>query len=298
MAPAATVNTNRGRLAERRKKRRMVLIVTAVLLLLCAVGGVVYSTHIPEVRISGIDVSGGQKVPHELIRTHLDAFRAHVGKGVVAKDNVFLFPRSAAAQSLLGTFPRLLHADVRVHGFLEPVLRVQIDERVAFARWCRDGDNACFLMDEQGFVFAFDAGESRVVGTDFYGSLVADDVVGRVYAPDEFAHLALLAREFEARELPIARILLNPESNSLDVVLEQGFSLKILRNAEPLQLAETLDTILTSKALRDRVAELEYVDMRFGNRMYYRFLSGERSEDIPGSAVVSDEVEQRDTGDE
>lgn len=291
MAPEAV--GRRKRLAERRQKRRLVLIGAATGFLLCAVFGAAYSTHLAELRVARVEITGGQKVPHELVRAHLDAFRTHVGRGLFAKDNFFLFPRAAAAQGVLDTFPRLVQVQVRVRGLLEPVLHAHIEERTPFARWCREEQRGCFLMDEYGFVFATDAGEGRSIAADFYGSLTAEDVIGRVYAPDTFAYFVVLAREFERHELPIASLTYAPESNSLELMLARGFGLKILNAADPLQLANTLDTILASKALRNRLEEVEYIDMRFGNRIYYRFVDGdqelvpERAEGDPEAAFES-----------
>lgn len=257
----------RERLAKRRQRARLILLAGTIVFSLCVAGGIIAATHMSALRIARVSVSGNVAIPTELIDKHIDAYMALLSRGVFAKANAFLFPHEAFEASVVGSFPRIESAHATIDGVIEPTLTLTVQERTAYARWCR-GD-ACFLMDAAGFVFAYDAGEERTLATDFFGLLTTEAVIGRVYAPGQFEQLTLLTTAFAQRGLAASRAELVREN--VHFMLERGFEVRVPLLGNPEVLASTLDVALASEALRGKSGKLEYVDMRFGNRVYYKF---------------------------
>jgi hypothetical protein len=61
-------------------------------------------------------------------------------------------------------------------------------------------------------------------------------------------------------------------SDEVTYHLAEGFEVRSVVSALP-ELKGTLSLVLASEALRGKRSELEYVDIRFKNRVYYRFKS-------------------------
>jgi len=54
------------------------------------------------------------------------------------------------------------------------------------------------------------------------------------------------------------------------VILALGPTLQIPFEMSSDDLIRNLETALEANSLRDRLPELEYIDLRFGNRVYYK----------------------------
>ncbi len=59
-------------------------------------------------------------------------------------------------------------------------------------------------------------------------------------------------------------------ANSFDVPLQQGFYIKVAFGEDPQQLVQDLQLVLASSALSGEQSQLEYIDLRFGDRVYYK----------------------------
>jgi hypothetical protein len=49
-----------------------------------------------------------------------------------------------------------------------------------------------------------------------------------------------------------------------------GFDLKVSFGADPATLVRNLRLVLASEALEGKEADIEYVDLRFGDRVFYK----------------------------
>ncbi len=241
------------------------------------------ATHVRSLQIAHIDISGNAAISTELLQKHTEAYLALLSRGLFAKANASLFPVPAFEASVSGSFPRIEKARVEIIGFIEPTLSLTVQERTAYARWCREG--GCFLMDASGFVFAHDVGEPRALATDFYGLLTNDTVIGRVYAHESFEQLKLLTAAFAQRGFGAVRAELVGET--VHFTLARGFVVRVPLMSDPETVASTLDVSLASEALRGKSGKLEYVDMRFGNRVYYKF----QGEPVPAVEQVVEAAE-------
>ncbi len=257
----------RERLAKRRQRGRLIILGGTLVISLLVAVLLIAATHARSLQIARVEISGNAAISTELLQKHTDAYLALLSRGIFAKANASLFPTPAFEASVVGSFPRIEKAQVEIIGFIEPVLSLSVQERTAYARWCREG--GCFLMDGGGFIFAHDAGESRALATDFYGLLTNDVVIGRVYAHESFEKLKLLTAALAQRGFGAVRAELVGET--VHFTLARGFIVRVPLMNDPETVASTLDVSLASDALRGKSGKLEYVDMRFGNRVYYKF---------------------------
>ncbi len=262
----------------RTRRRKVRLIIAAVILILClalAWGTRMLSYH-PQLTIQTISVEGAERVPPEVVisyvTTLLDDGRFHF----LARRNIFLYPKSALANAVATNFPRIASAHVSRESPLSTNLIVRIEERDPFSRWCAepevDMSAACFWMDSNGFVFAEAASEERGANAYVFTkglTLGGEWPIGETFSPGHIPGILAMLRYLENADFkPTGASIENDQD--LFIYLEEGFFIKASYGQDAAQLARNLELILESDALRGKATNLDYIDLRFGNRVYYK----------------------------
>jgi cell division septal protein FtsQ len=178
-------------------------------------------------------------------------------------------------------FSRVADVKVSRESLFATSVTVLVEERTSFARWCEANTEAlasCYAMDGTGFVFAPIASTSPGFQTPyvFEGALSATSApVGQQYLPSTFsALLALLERLGQAGYSPEHIVVEGAQDFSIH--LARNFALRASFGMDIGSLIRNFELILSSEALRDREGELEYIDLRFGNRVYYKLKGSEQ----------------------
>jgi cell division septal protein FtsQ len=250
--------------------------------LLLAGYGVSYASYMPQFSVQSFEIQGAKHLEPEMLRAHAESVVFDGNSRLFSRANVFLYPKAEIAASLMQKFPRIESIEVARGSVSSTNIIISIQEREAYARWCaaneleiEEFETACYTMDKGGYMFApADATSTTSVSPYvFHGALSATtSVVGQTYLPGKLSSLlALLDRlaqgGFTPREVFV-------EGEDFSVALGQGFELRASFGANVAELVRDLDLVLTSDSLRDKQYQLEYVDLRFGNKVYYK-LKGE-----------------------
>jgi hypothetical protein len=206
---------------------------------------------------------------------------------LIARNTTLFYPKRAIRDGVLAAFPEIGSVNLRRQA--GGVLVLALSPRESQALWCGEEPGAaavkpreCFLLDSEGFVFAEAEGQ-RASSTDYvYFGALADAPHGtsssrgaRFLASAAFAELEELRHSLRASLVlePLSTALVGPDAI---VRLASGTEL-YFSQSEPFDAAlANLATLIasrtgTSTALRAHALDgLEYVDVRFGNRLYYR----------------------------
>jgi cell division septal protein FtsQ len=252
---------------ERKKKRQRIVLGILIALVVGICGALVGSTHIPALTIHTVSIEGGEGIRPDVDKL-VDAFLARERSRILARANLVLFPEATLERTLLDTFPRLKSAEVRVSYLVNPSLVVRLAEREPAYMWCGD---SCFVMDTSGFVFGFVQDYPGMQYPAFKGVFGASTTpIGSVFVPEV---LPEAARTYESLSKAGYTVLYaRVAGDEVTYHLAEGFEVRSVVSALP-ELKGTLSLVLASEALRGKRSELEYVDIRFKNRVYYRFKS-------------------------
>lgn len=264
----------RETLRARRRKMRAILVLTLGAFFALAVYGVSALSYLPRFSIDHIEVSGANDIRGELMRAFVATKLWDGSLSFLSESNVFLYPRAEIEMALTDFFPRVESARISRESLLGNAITVSIAERKPFAKWCLDID-VCYAMDRSGFIFAFASTTPRFETVYvFEGPLPAiGSSIGQTYLPGRFfGVLALLERLGEAGFSP-QRISVEDDQD-FSVALAEGFELRVSFGADVGAIVKNLELVLSSEVLRGKESELEYVDLRFGNRVYYKLESG------------------------
>lgn len=188
------------------------------------------------------------------------------GFRLFSRKNIFLYPKSAIESGLSEEFPRIKEVTVARESLLASALLVTVEERKPYATWCA---SSCYVFDVRGFIFAekTETPEKQYV---FYGGLIAgEDVIGQTLLEGRLADvIAFLDSLATAGYEPQGFTIDSEKDFTVSLAKEQ----KILASFEmpASDILRNLTTALEAEGLKEKFESLEYIDLRFGNRVYYK----------------------------
>ncbi len=258
-----------------RRRRVRALVALIVLIAIAALLWLVsYVSYLPRFQVGSIAVVGAQNVPSRLVQAYTETLVHDGVRHFLSQDNIFLMNAKVLGREIVGYFPRIKSAQVDRESMLATALTITVVERTPFALWCSDA-NDCYTMDESGFIFA-SAIASSTEQYVFKGSMSissSSNPIGHSFA---LAHLpgilALLQILSQAGFTPQGATLVNDQD--FWVPLKNGFYIKASFGEDAGALVRNLQLILSSDAIQGREDQVEYVDLRFGNRVYYKLKGG------------------------
>jgi len=261
----------------RRRRVRALFALALLVFLSVIVYGVSLASHLPQFSVQEVEIKGVQRIRENLVRAYVEAQLYDGSYAFFSHTNIFLVSHTEIEQAIRAYFPRVEEAHVLRDALLASAITVVIDEREAFARWCDPSAASCYLMDSGGFIFAPASTSTFLVENPyiFYGEISSAsssanvEPVGKTYLPDTFATLSALLYRLD--QAGFVAHTISEGGQDIVIGLDRGFDLYLSLDDDPDTILENLTLALASETLRFRENELEYIDLRFGNRVYYNF---------------------------
>lgn len=244
-------------------------------------------SHWDKLEIQKIEVSGNKIIQTQNIIKVVESELSQRYFFVFSKKNFLIYPKNQIASRLAEEFQRL--TDIKVSLLNINSLEVELSERAGFYTWCGDyppdletieEDLDCYFVDQVGFVFDEAPYFSGDVYFRFFGGLeVNSKPIGSTISKDIFSQLLVFKSNIEKMSLnPVAVFIKN--DGDIEYLLSKntkGIFPKILLNSKNDlgKTTENLQTALGSEPLKEELAKnysnFEYIDLRFGNKVYYHF---------------------------
>ena len=261
----------------RRRKLRAIVAFILIVLVALAVYGVHWVSYLPRFTVQTIQVQGTEQLDPALIRSYVGSVIDDGSYHFLSRSNIFLYPKTVVEQGIVESFPRVKTAIVTRDGVLGQDVTVTIAERAPFAQWCTSIDQSdCYAMDDQGYIFSTAASSTDTVRFAqpylFTGGIATNTptVIGQTFAPGHVPGvLALLHLLIQNDDLTPVSVDVQDDQD-FSVMFSQGFLLKASYGEDANALARNIQLVLGSDVLKDQQENLEYIDLRFGNRVYYK----------------------------
>lgn len=246
-----------------------------------------YLLSLKQLNITKIDIIGNKTIETEILKNEI--LNQIAGKYLLLfpKTNIIFYPKSVIKNELQVKFKRIKNINLSIKS--DKTLEVLLSERTPLYTWCgnipilnlessteKRGENKCYFMDENGYVFDEAPYFSGEVYFKFYGQKSDDSYFSKV----NFKELIGLKDMVIGLSLK-ATILYVSENQEIEIFLTKGISSKsspkiILRADSNFQnITENLKTALENEPLKtefkNKYSSLEYIDLRFGNKVYYKF---------------------------
>jgi hypothetical protein len=271
----------------------------------------VFLSKLKNLNISNIEVSGNQVVDTNSIKTTIEKQMAGKYLWLFPKTNLFLYPENSIKKELENEFPRLenINLSIKNNKTLEVSLSerkalytwcgVVPDVGILQGRSPTSGTPSCYFVDENGYIFDQAPYFSGEVYFKFYGTpdvgilqvrsptsgtlehpTSATNPSGSYFSQQYFKQLISFRDILVGFGLKPVAMYVGSDGN-VEVALSGGTSFStdpqiILKlNADYQNVAENLEAALTTEPLqsefKNKYATLEYIDLRFGNKVYYKF---------------------------
>lgn len=272
----------------RRNKALSRFVWTLVVLVVLFVG-LGFLSHLSKVMIKDVRISGTKVLSGEEVSQAIQEYLKGNVALFYARGNIFLYSKKNLESFILSKFPRVYSVvEISRNG---RELQIILEERRAAFTWCglesptfasRFEQRDCYFLDQTGFIFARSPFFTPGVYLTFYGGIKSDaEPVGQTLATKNsimgFGHLSEV---IETLDLPIHSVAIKPDGQNeflLNIFTTTGDYAKILFN-EDLDLKEIENKISSAVAeesfveqFSDSDSELQYIDTRFSNRVFYKF---------------------------
>lgn len=302
------VHSREGR--ERARKLFLIRSIVTLVLFGCLFIASLWLSYLPELRVGPLSLAGSSALGEDALRFYVEKEIGEKYFGLFPKTNIALYPRRALEEGLLDSFPNLLSASVslgedyvlevvvleRDPAYLwcteaEPSRTEEIEKTVPEKAISRaeelpvSGNGTCYFLDAEGVIFGKAPQFSPNVYFELWGTPEGERERSgnKKEFPEGFYLLShgkwsqLIALKDNLNGLGIEAIRGNiREEGDREFILENG--VKIFWNSSEgidmlLQnLNSALDALVLKKDyLIKKYSPLEYLDLRFGKKVFYKF---------------------------
>ncbi len=273
----------------KKHRRKIIFMKTALsfVVLSCIFALFAYISNLEKLNISSVEIEGNKVMTSEDIRPIVEKEIAGNYFWFFPKTNIFLYPKKDITKEIFNISKRVKGMSFRVKD--NKTLVVSVVERTALYTWCGDVPPAvdskekpqCYFLDESGYIFNEAPYFSGEVYFKFYGSIPFNTGIpsGLYFSPANFIKLAVFKRTLALMGMKPAIMYLQDDGDvritlsSKTQAVGPEILFKISSDFETV--AGNLDAVLSTEPLlsgfKDKYSSLLYIDLRFGNKVYYKF---------------------------
>lgn len=254
----------------RRRRNQVIALIALFILFGTLAYGIHWASYLPALTIDKVIVDGVREVPQDIVRTYVQARLDDGSYRFISNSNIFAYPKESISRSLMSDIPRIKNAHLARASLFSRELIVVIEERRPYAKWCRESDD-CYSMDDAGYIFA-EASTTRTQALTEYifrGGLVATSTIGTFFSENHLPGMKATLEQLTASNFHAVGATVDSDSD-FSIAFSEGYYVKASQGTDALTLVKNLQLILGSADLRDRENDIEYIDLRFGNRVYYK----------------------------
>jgi hypothetical protein len=275
------VYTSRERREKKNFSLRKAVLVVTIFMILAGIAGAVYALRLPQWQIIKIEISS-EVLSKEEIRDKILSYLAGEYMFLIPRSSIFMARTESIEQFLRDRMPRL--KIVKVDKRFPDTLEVYAEERKPWAIYCNNLEAAeatssppiireehCVYIDKEGFSYeeAPDASGPLIlkIKSDEEKLSLEETVVDA----ERISRITALADTLD-KILGIKVIgyeIFSKIPREIRVVTADGF--KIWLNLEDdFKNTAKMIQVLLNKEVGDKRLNLEYIDARFGNKIFYK----------------------------
>lgn len=241
--------------------------------LVTLLGGAIYLVRAPFLRITEVRVAGAHAVSASAIEAVVREELSGNEWLVVPRDNLFFVSANRIRERVAREFSMV--AETAVNREFPRRLGITVSERDLWGVACdtlpRDGTSGrCFYLDRNGATYEEVSGVS--------GWLLPVISLGRAVSEGAGAVspglITLFDRSRDALgvipERPLSMAVATATPGDVRLRVARGWEIWVSSDREPAEWTNVLKTLL-EKEIGEREDRLDYVDLRFGNKVFYKF---------------------------
>lgn len=244
-----------------------------------------FLTKINRINIENISVADNQIVETEDITKIVNKNLKGKYLWLFPKTNFLLYPKAKIKKELNENFKRIKKVSLRVQNFQN--LQLNVEEYDGKYLWC--GNNipldqgiptTCYFLDENGYLFDEAPFFSGNIYFKFYGSDGLKEVnpIDSYFLQTYFRDLIIFKDDLNKMGLSTDSFWLDDSNNANMALSGEGLNgPKIIFKIDSdfKKVAENLQAAISTEPLnqefKKKFNSLLYIDLRFGNKVFYKF---------------------------
>jgi len=291
-------------LKKHQKSRKLLKIIAVVGLFFVFVAGIFYGLiFMPLFRIEKVFIDGtGKEFNDEVIEIASQKLGRKIFKKIPVNNQIFL-PDKDIASAILNKFPEIKAVNT-TFSLKDHSLKINLQMRQSSAIWCRDIRQAvftmissstvetiksgepqslpetqpalpdaenCFFVDSEGFVFKpapiLSGGSAPIVYEHMDRDLNIKEIVSNSKA---LKFILETKKQLDAANLNLTDFVIsNQTPGDLEIISPDGWKIILNLDKSPAVQINALKRVL-EKEIKEKRGQLEYVDLRVENRVYYK----------------------------
>jgi hypothetical protein len=265
-------------LRARRRRRRLFTALLVALFLVAALGVAVWTSRTTYLALTSVEVRGVNQLSGDDLRLSVSRELEGSYFYLFPHRNVFLYPKEKIRADLLAANPAI--KGVTVSPLDLHTLAVVIVERTPSALWCgaaQSASSTCLYLDEDGLAFArapdFPGGEEY---RRYYGALAIGPLPRQYLSPAEFHSLSALVDAVAKHQAPDSvDVVYVDEEKDAHIYFKSGIELIVTAADDGGRIYERfLLALQTSPFEKHPLSDFQYLDLRFGDHLYYKLKEG------------------------
>ena len=273
-------------LRTKRKKSRLRLVVLLFILLISVILGLYYVSSYHRFTIHSIVVDGTSIINQDdvmgIVESNLTGRYLHI----FARSNTLIYPKSHIYNALIKTFPRIENLSIYRDNW--NTLHITILERSGSYLYCgvtvpdvkeNIGEN-CYFMNNDGYIFDTAPYFSGNVYFKFYAPVSnTNQILGQQMISKEHFHglVRFIDTVISSDFKPIYLLLSNTDDELYLNNINGATMPKIIfkDDADIESIVSNLSTAMSksqfAQEIKDKYSTLLYIDLRFKNKVLYKF---------------------------
>ena len=266
---------------ELRKHRRQKAGAKALVFLLIIGAlfvGLGFASEWQRINIQNLEISGNKVVEAKEVEGVVLSMLDGKYLWLFSKTNFLFYPKGKIKKTLAENFLILKDIDLALEN--ANTLKITLTEREAKFTWCGEGlpedlsTGKCYFMDEGGYIYAEAPYFSGDVYFKFFGRTEnnGNQPLGSYFLPEIFRRLVYFRDAAEGMNLNPSFVVVKNDDDAELYLGSQINAPKIIfkLNADIEKTAQNLELVLGGEELKEKIEALQYVDLRFGNKVYFK----------------------------
>ncbi|MFA5750743.1 MAG: hypothetical protein WCX79_01460 [Candidatus Paceibacterota bacterium] len=274
--------------AKLRKKevlgKRIILIL--IIFVFCLIA-LVFVSRSEKLSINSIEITGINPIDGEILKNKVKDILSEKYLLLFPKRSIIFLPRKNIIEKVKSEYLIYKDIDINLDGL--NTLKINITERYAQYLWC--GNNfilsqekkTCYFMDEEGYIYSSAPYFSGDVYFKFFGGISSDyeSPIGHTFLKEKIKEIDKFRKMLKSININPVSLFVKEDGDMEFYLLSLSSSIqlppRIIFNIDSgyEKLTENLEIVFGSEQFLNEYEnsqkELEYIDLRFGNKVYYRF---------------------------
>lgn len=275
---------------KKKKENKKKTVIISVFLFF-VVGGFLFASvklfNLPSVQIVKVEVSGTKILSKDIFVKRVEGEIAGKYYFFYPKRNTLLYPKTQIENDILAEFPGV--SEVLLDVDSTHTLLVTIKERTPSAIWCGKerpiessiGNAGCYYIDTRGYIFGASPSFSGDAYFTFYGATLAKNksALGQYLVSREVFSRILSLRDYLAEyHITVNNVYLGENGYAEFFVSRNRFIVRWNTDQDMDALRLNMGAVFRSSSWKGgtftpelgSAKPLEYVDFRFGNKVFYK----------------------------